>query len=179
MGAPSVDLLALLRPSEVVVAVAGHKFTLNARTAAEWIGAIATDFDELAGIMPGLIADEDLDLMERIMEDHPDFHERWIHCARTALGRAGGRDWWWTLHLCQEALGTWLYINGLLLRQGVDSKKMGLPDWLDACYTLYWQNASEEDKIKLDMRLSMRPKGVAVRQSSSQVDKMLADFAAD
>ena len=159
--------------------VAGHRFTLQATTASHWLGAIALDSENLAGVMPGLIDDDDLEVMERVITEHPDFQRRWTNAARMGLQRAGGRDWWWTLHLCQRALGTWIYTNGLLLRQNVDAKIMGLPDWLDACYTLYWQNASEEDQMKLDMQLSMRPKGVGIRQSGKQVTEMANAFAAD
>lgn len=179
MAGPSVDLLALLRPAQVSVTVAGHRFTLQATNASHWLGAIAVDLDDLAGIMPGLIADDDLDAMEAIMATHPDVEKRWLNAARMALQRAGGRDWWWTLNLARHALGTWIYTNGLLLRQNVDAKNLMLGDWLDACYTLYWQNGSEEDRLKLDMTLSARPRGVGVRQSKAQTRQMAAAFAAD
>lgn len=159
--------------------VAGHPFALGAVSASQWLGAIAMDQENLAGIMPGLIADDDLDVMEQIMQTHPDVEQRWTNAARMALQRAGGRDWWWTLNLAKHCLGTWIYTNGLLLRQGVDSRTMGLPDWLDACYTLYWQNASEQDQMKLDMQLSVRPKGVRIRQSRAQMTEMVNAFAAD
>lgn len=179
MPGPSVDLLALLRPAQVSVTVAGHPFALTATSASQWLGALALDQENLAGIMPGLIEDEDLDAMEQIIASYPDYEKRWLNAARMAVQRAGGRDWWWTFNLAKQALGTWIYTNGLLLRQNVDSRTMILGDWLDACYTLYWQNASEQDQMKLDMQLSMRPKGVAVRQSRQQVIQMVNAFAAD
>jgi hypothetical protein len=161
------------------VRVAGNSFTLTATTAAQWLGALAMDLDGMQGIVPGLIDDEDLDLMWTLAQQNPDIQERWTNAARTALGRAGGRDWWWTHNLCRKALGTWIYTNGLLLRQNVDYHRMRFPDWLDACYTLYWQGADEETRIKLDLELSMRPRGVAVRQSPAQARQMAMDFAAD
>lgn len=179
MPGPSVDLLALLRPAQVSVTVAGHRFTLEAQSASHWLGAVARDYTNLSGIMPGLIADDDLDLMCDLIDTLPDIETRWVNSARMALQRGGGRDWWWTLHLCQQALGTWIYTNGMLLRQNVDATSMRFGDWLDACYTLYWQHASEEDRMTLDMKLSMRPKGVAVRQSGAQIKQMAAAFAAD
>jgi len=129
--------------------------------------------------MPGLIADDDLDLMQELAATHPDINSRWTQAARTALGRAGGRDWWWTYNLSRRALGAWMYVNGILLRQNVDAKKVCFPDWLDACYTMLWQNADDEHKMKLDMELSLRPKGVAVKQSPGSTKQMLAAFAAD
>lgn len=137
------------------------------------------DTVNLSGIMPGLLDDDDLDLMCELIDTNPDIEQRWINSARMALQRAGGRDWWWTLNLARQALGTWIYSNGMLLRQGVDARAMCLGDWLDACYTLYWERASEEDRMQLDMKLSLPPKGVAVHRSRSATKQMLASFAAD
>lgn len=159
--------------------VAGHTFVLQATCASHWLGAIATDTVNLHGIMPGLIADDDLDLMRELMDTHTDIADRWFYAARTALGRAGGRDWWWTHNLARKVLGVWIYVNGMLLRQGVDSKIMQFPDWLDACYTMLWQNGDEEHRMKLDMELSAKPRGIAVHQGAGAIRKMAADFAAD
>lgn len=159
--------------------VAGTSFPLTATTASQWLGALALDMEHMQGIVPGLIGEDDLEHMWQLAQEHPDIRRRWTNAARVALGRAGGRDWWWTLNLCRKALGIWIYTNGLLLRQNVNHHTMPLPDWLDACYTLYWERADEETRIKLDMELSMRPAGIAVRQSAAQVRRMAMDFAAD
>lgn len=179
MAVPSVDLLGLLRPTQVGVTVAGHGFILQASSAAQWLGAIATDVEGLYGIVPGLIADDDLDRMQELMAAHPDIEQRWFYAARTALGRAAGRDWWWAHNLSRKALGIWIYINGILLRQNVDAKTCPYPDWLDACYTLLWQGADEEGRMRLDMELGARPRGVFIARSSSQVRADMAEFAAD
>lgn len=179
MAVPSVNLLALLRPTEVTVRIAGHPFVLDANSASQWLGAIALDLEDLAGIMPGLVAEDDLEAMGELVDTHPDIEDRWRYGARTALGRAAGRDWWWALNLASKALKAWIYVNGILLRQGVDAKKMSFPDWLDACYTMLWQNADEEHQLKLDMELSMRPKGVVMTTSPAATRAMMAQFAAD
>ncbi len=159
--------------------VAGTSFPLTATTASQWLGALALDMEHMQGIVPGLIGEDDLERMWHLAQGHPDIRRRWTNAARVALGRAGGRDWWWTYNLCRKALGIWIYTNGLLLRQNVNHHDISLPDWLDACYTLYWEHADEEARIKLDMELSMRPAGVAVRQSAAQARRMAMDFAAD
>jgi len=104
---------------------------------------------------------------------------RWVNAGRVAVGRGGGRDWWWTVNLITKALGGWPYINGKLLLQGVDSRRLPLPDWLDACYMMLWSNSDEKERIKLDTQLSMPPRGVAIRQSKAAKQRMLADFAAE
>jgi len=176
---PSVDLLALLRPGVVTVTVAGHPFVLNATSAIQWLGAIAMDTEGLYGIVPGLLADDDLDLMESLWATDADITTRWFYAARTALGRGAGRDWWWAQHLSVKSLQAWPYVNGTLLRQNVDARKLAFPDWLDACYMTLWSNASEEDRIKLDFELNMRPKGIATPASRAAQRQMGMDFAAD
>jgi hypothetical protein len=177
--APSVDLLALLRPDQVGVTIAGHRFLLTATCASHWLGAIATDTQGLGGIVPGLVADDDLELMLDLASAHPDIESRWSAAARTALGRGAGRDWWWAWNLSKKALGAWIYVNGILLRQNVNAKSLSYPDWLDACYTMLWQGGDEQQQMKLDMELAMRPKGIAVATSAQATRRMLADFAAD
>ena len=159
--------------------VAGQPFLLTARTAAQWIGAIAMDTQGLYGLVPGLVADEDLSIMEQLCDQHQDMSSRWFHAARTALGRAGGRDWWWCRNLTTHSLGAWAHINGMLLRQNVNVRQIGYADWLDACYSMLWANADEEHRIKLDLLLCTPPMGEPVPQSPRQTRQMLAAFAAD
>lgn len=177
--APSVDLFAHLRPTQVSVNVGGKPFVLTASTAAQWLGAIALDPEGLYGIVPGLVGDDDLETMARLMTTHPDIEDRWFYAARTALGRAAGRDWWWALNLSRKALSAWIYINGILLRQGIRASQMSYPDWLDACYTMLWQGGDEKTQTQLDISLSAKPAGIPVKQSSQAVKEMLNAFAAD
>ena len=137
------------------------------------------DLDTLAGVFPGSIGDDDVDAMHHLALSDPDIERRWLNAARVAVGRGGGRDWWWTVNLVRRALGGWAYINGKLLLSGVSAKNVSLPDWLDACYMLLWGNCDENGRIKLDLELSLPPAGVAIRRSKAATEKMLADFAAD
>ncbi len=154
-------------------------WTLDLDTAYQWVGAVGFDMDDLSGIFPGSIGDDDLDAMHRLSVSCPDIERRWVNAARVALGRGGGRDWWWSLNLIRKSLQSWPYINGKLLLSGVHATKLPLPDWLDACYMLLWGNCDEATRIKLDLELSLPPAGIAVRQSREAKQKMLADFAAD
>lgn len=137
------------------------------------------DLDTLAGVFPGAIGDDDVDAMRDLALPCPDADRRWLNAARVAVGRGGGRDWWWSVNLARKALGAWPYINGKLLLSGVDSHHLPFPDWLDACYMLLWGNSDETGQIKLDLELTLPPAGTAIRQSKAAKEKMLADFAAD
>lgn len=123
--------------------------------------------------------DDDAEAMHELSLLHNDADSRWQHAARAAIGRAGGRDWWWTVNLCRKALSGWPYINGRLLLDGVNAHLSRFPDWLDATYMLLWGNADETGRMKLDLELSLPPKGVPIAQTAQQKRKMMEDFASD
>lgn len=155
------------------------QWPLEAQTARDWIGAIAWDFDGLAGVFPGLIGDEQLDLMVELTTSDPGIMSRWGQCAEEAVQQASGRDWWWAKNLCHKSIQGWTMINGFLVRQGVVAASLTFPDWLDACYTFLWERGDDNGRAALDLELSMPPKGRPLKQSPEQVKTMLAQFAAD
>jgi hypothetical protein len=175
----SVNLLRLLRPEHVSVGFCDQAWPLEATSALDWLGAIAVDLETLAGVFPGLIGDDRLDDMINLIVEDPARMLNWLPVAQEVVGAAAGRDWWWAVNLTRKATSSWPLINGFLIRQGVRADGIGFPDWLDACYSWLWEHCDEEERIKLDLQLSMRPKGVAIKQSKAQVQAMLADFAAD
>jgi hypothetical protein len=173
------DLFGYVRPASVTVTFCDRKWDIDLDCAHAWIGAVGFDLESLAGVFPGAIRDDQTEIMHQLSLSCPDIDRRWINTGRAAVGRGGGRDWWWTVALIRKALSGWPYINGRLLLSGVDSRRLPLPDWLDACYMMLWQNCDEKERIKLDTQLSMPPKGIAVRRSAASTKQMLDDFAAD
>lgn len=95
------------------------------------------------------------------------------------MQRGSGRDWWWTVNLVRKTLGIWPYINGQLLLSGVDSEKMRFPQWCDAAFMLMWTNSDKEGRTRLELELSIRPRGVRVNMSRGDRKQMLEAFAAD
>lgn len=175
---PGLNGFESLRPQQVTVTAFGRPWILTAQTAYDWIGAAIIDFDDLSGIFPGQLDYNDLDSLWGL-SGRGDFSKRCTLTARAALGRASGKDWWWTLNLIRKLTSGWSVINGVMIRQGVRIQDTSLPDYCDAFYSLMWERAAEEDRMKLDIELSMPPKGVRVRQSSAAKKAMLAAFAAD
>lgn len=177
---PEADVLTAVRPRQVAVGCLGREWQLPLHTAAEWIGAIGWDLETLTGVLPGAVADDDVDAMWDLSFAQPaDASRRWCNAARVAVGRGGGRDWWWTVNMVRKSLGIWAHLNGQLLREGVDAAVLPFASWLDAAYMLLWSVQDEEGRLKLELELSMMPRGVAVRTSGAATRKMLADFAAD
>lgn len=155
---------------------AGSGWSLQASTAADWLGAISQDFDNLSGVFPGLVSDEDLDRMSDLIRDVSQL-DMMPEVARKVVQAAGGRDWWWTVNLARKAVAGWIYVNGVLVRQGVRVDSTNLPDWLDACYTWMYERLDENGRIAMDIELGLAPKGV--RQGARQTRQMLEAFQAD
>lgn len=134
------------------------------------------DFTTLSGVFPGLIRDCDVDHMLPLMKDI----SRVVamqEVAQKVVEAAGGRDWWWTVNLSKRALGNWILVNGFLVRQGVRADSTSFPDWLDACYTWIWEKADEDNRIKLDIELSIPPLGMRGNRKANK--RMVEAFQAD
>ena len=117
--------------------------------------------------------------MLRVSLQFPDRDDRWANAARVALGRAGGRDWWWVRNLSKRCIQSWPYINGRLLREGVSARTVAYCDWLDAAYMLLWDGQDDKSCTLFDLELNRMPQGVAVRRDFAQIQSMAEAFAAD
>lgn len=165
------------RGNQISVTCCKQSWTLRYATASEWISAVLTD--DMSAVFPGMIRARDADRMFELWFEMPDMHRRCINVARVALSRASGREWIWSYNLIRECIASWTHINGGLLRQGVDSSKLDLSDWLDAAYSFFDEHLSTQDKAGFQARLKMMPKGMTgVRPAMSSRQELLA-FAMD
>lgn len=181
--APASSIFHHARPTTVTVEFMDRPWTLTPSTAYEWLGAVAYDLELLSGVLPGAVGANDVPAMSQLLlGENPagsQTEPRRLAAARTAVGRAGGRDWWWVVNLTSKTVKSWPYINGRLLLSGVNPRHMPFPDWLDAAYMMLWTGSDEDNRIKLDLELTLPPAGVPIRQTKTQTKQMLADFAAD
>lgn len=164
----------------------GQSWTLNNPCAYDWVLAIRQDPVRLSRVFPGLIKARHLDDMLAVMDELQwtteglaDLERRWLNCARVALSRASGRDWWRALNLINKGLESWTALNGALLLSGVDARRMPLSSWLDAAYVQLMRSTPDESRQKLELELSTPPRGIALKQSAASVRASLAAFAAD
>lgn len=167
-----------IRPEVVKVKAFNRTWTLAGWSAFDWLGAAALDLDHLTGIFPGLVDDSHLDELWAFSA-LGDFAKRSELVARAALGRAAGKDWWWVLNLSRKILTGWPAVNGTMIREGVRAHDTSFPDYLDAFYSLIWVRGKDEDRMRLDLELSMPPPGVRVKQSAAAKKAMLDQFAAE
>lgn len=174
-----VDVFLSIRPERVRVTCFDVEWTLYPDSAYEWLGLVAADLEGLSGILPGAVADDQSEDMLRLSLSFDDRDDRWANAARVALGRAGGRDWWWVLNLSKRCLQGWHYVNGRLLREGVSARNLAFPDWLDAAYMLLWDSQDEKGRTLFDIELNRIPQGVEVRRDFTQIQAMAEAFAAD
>lgn len=175
------NLLHALRPRQVHVTLLGRSWELVGHTAADWIGGIGWDLEQLLGVMPGMLHPDQLwDLLE-LSWGREDFDQRLLRCAQAAIGRASGREWVWAYNLSRKCLQGWPYFNGALLGRGVRADQVHFGDWLDAAYMLLWERSDESDRKALDFELLLPPKHMAAAapMSSQATRKMLEAFAAD
>ncbi len=105
---------------------------------------------------------------------------RCVNVSYAALGRASGRDWFWTLNLIQECWGAWTQINGNLVREGVRADDTDLADWLDAAYSMLLERLDKAGREALNLRLQKTPQGVTnlITPPMSTRDDLMA-FARD
>jgi hypothetical protein len=158
---------------------AGYSWDIRHGNALDWIQAVAADVKGLSGVFPGMIGDDGAAAMLDLLLTLPDAEQRRERTARKVLGRAGGRDWWWTCNLIGKIVGSWTYVNGMLIREGVKASEHSLPDWLDAAYTRLWEGCDDQGRVAFETELMIPPAGVRVAATLAEQKRGALAFAAD
>lgn len=169
---------ALRFDEQWVTAFGGH-WPIPAVPASVWLKSLRHDSERLAGIFPGLIDEDHIDHMLRVWLEVPDADLRCELAARKLLGRAAGMDWVWAWNLMRLCQRGWLFINGMLLRQGVNASQMSLSDWLAAAYTLIYESKDETGRVALEAELSIPPRGVRLHLPAAVQHQGALAFALD
>jgi len=158
----------------------GRTFELRSTSADEWIEAVTSD--DMAGVFPGMVRDSDAADLFGLWHTLPDMQRRCINVARVATSRVSGREWFWAVNLTNEALKSWPYVNGMLIRQGVRTDSTEFADWLDAAFTLLREVLDKDARKAFEARLRIVPRGAVGAGSPRPVMSTRADlvmFAAD
>lgn len=159
----------------IVVTCLGRVWILPGHSAWDWILAVFDD-EDLTRVFPGMVDDDDVEEMFVAQMTVADIDRRCVNVARVALGRASGREWWWTVNLIKEVLKSWTIINGYLVRHGVRASETSLSDWLDAAYTQLREMVDDKERAALEMRLKIPPRNTTAVITTRAA---LLAFAAD
>lgn len=165
--------------SELTVSALTRHWRIPVVPAVAWLNAFSVDQDGLTGLFPGLISETDLDDMLDRLIAIPGSEVRCKRAARMMLQRETRLEWviaWNLLKICQNMR---LWINGALLKQGVNSHNVTIGDWLNAAYVLMYESKDEKARVAFESELTQAPRGEHVAVSAAQQRRSALAFAAD
>lgn len=165
--------------SDLTVSALERHWRIPAAPASTWIDAFRAGQETLAGLFPGMIADTDLDAMLERLVDIPGSELRCKRAARMMLQRETRMEWVVAWNLLKICAGMWLWVNGALLKQGVNSHNVTLGDWLHAAYVLLYESKDEKGRVAFESELMQAPRGEHVAVSAAQQRRSALAFAAD
>ncbi len=167
------------RSADIRITALERSWLIPAVPASVWLAAFDEAPETLTGLFPGLLDPDDLDDMLYRLIEIPDSQQRCQRAARKLLQYETRMEWVIAWNLMRICRGVWLWINGALLRQGVNSDELTLPDWLHAAYTLIYEGKDEKGRIAFESELMMAPRGEHVQVSVRAQRRAAMAFAAD
>lgn len=143
----------LLARTPVTVVLAGRRFPVPYRPAAEWL----LNLKHLPGLASRLADGPVRDLMvDTVMRRAGAASDLRAESLRI-LADATGRKWWEAGRLMSTSLGPELL--GRLLLAGVDPWQRSVGEWCAATYALCVKGREEKERLKFDFSLSVPPVG--------------------
>lgn len=144
---------APLSRSPLTVRVAGHRYELPWRPAAEWAAATG----RLTVLAATLMTSEDRDELADVVMDCPQAVDDLREESLRILAEAGGRAWWEVARLL--ATSTSPEVLGRLVLAGASAWDRSVGEWCAAVYALCVKGQDEKGRIKFDFTLSIPPAG--------------------
>lgn len=153
------DPVSSLRPYSVTVTVGPGQVEIPALSAADWLSVLMVEAVELDDIFPGLLSDEDTDLVEEAIIDGLLGVEEFRSIILEVIETASARQWWVALRLVEVARTSWDVIGGEMLLRGVDAESLSLSAWLDVLLLTILRNMEPKDTQMFTLRLETPPPG--------------------
>lgn len=151
------DPIQSLCPLPIIVRVEGHDLEIPAMTAAEWLTVLMVESLELDDIFPGLLGEDDIDLVEELIISGVlglgEFHELVL----SIIEVASARPWWVTLRLIEAARGSWDILGGEMGLRGVDATRLSLSAWLDILLLTIIRSMEQKDVQMFTLKLEAPP----------------------
>lgn len=147
----------LERVGRVPFTLDGDEYEIPALPARAWVLAHLDD-DPLA-IFPGLLPEEDADLVLDAVEDEDDEldEQRCSDLGLDLLGVAAGWRWWEADRLIHVAIAGWPHLDGPAAQQGVDLLDLPLDRFCSVVYAWRLKHATEKDRDEFLRWLSAPP----------------------
>ncbi len=172
-------MLAVSASEPVGILALERGWAIPAVPASVWLEAYERAPETLLGLFPGLLDPDDLDDMLYRLIEIPNSEQRCQRAARMLLQRGSRMEWVIAWNLMRVSRGVWLWLNGVLVRQGVNADTTTLPDWLHAAYTLLYEGKDEKGRIAFESELMMAPRGEHVQVAVRAQRRAALAFAAD
>lgn len=151
------DPVSSLRPCSVTVTIGSGEVEIPALSAADWLSVLMVEAVELDDIFPGLLSEQDTDLVEEaILEGSLELQE-FRDLILSVIETASARHWWVALRLIEVARTSWDVIGGELVLRGVDAESLSLSAWLDVLLLTVLRNMEPKDTQMFTMRLETPP----------------------
>lgn len=174
-----MDPLVGLRPTEVVVELAGYEYTIPALPASDWLTAVIAEGG--GQIVPGLLNAADRGFVWQDYARVAFTPEELAEVERDALGAAAGRPWWEADRLIRSLVApdNFPTLHGELMLRGLSFETLSLSAALNAVYALVRKMISHDEAAlaRFDAGLKAIPPGVAIEEVYDQ-EEAAADFLA-
>ena len=151
-----------LRPWPVSVRVVGTMFEIPALPAADWLTILMTENPDLDDIFPGLLDEEDQDIVTEAMLDGA-LEETFSVCL-DIITAVSGRPWYIAMRLIEVARNSWQVLGAEMLLKKVNAEELSLSGWLDVLLLLIMRNIDPKEATMFTMRLEAPPADVEVEQ---------------
>lgn len=146
--------LSSLRPSPIVIILAGREVTIPALPAADWLEVLMDprfEFDDLfIELVPGGA--------QLLLEDwvQPEDMEE---LGLAILEEVTARHWWIAMRLMGVIMDAWDVMGPEATFHNVDPNKLSLAAWLDAMLVLLMQRIQNDQQPMFVARLELPPPG--------------------
>jgi len=127
--------------------------------AAEWLSILMGTQVDLDDILPGLLDQEQANLVEDALFAGTLDLEQLHQLALDVLTQVSGRMWYVAMKIIASAEASWNVIGGELVIRNVDAARISLSSWLDATYLILLRNMSNSEATIFNARLQVPPPG--------------------
>lgn len=168
----SIDPVASIAPSAVVVTLGKRTYRIPPHPAAVWLALLLTR--DLEGVLPGLLTDDDAEDLDEALWSGEVGIDQVRDAIFDMITVASGRNWWWAFNLLAVCAPSWSQKFGTIMLHGFDIHKESIAAFLDVLYSLCVDGSSEEQRRSFDSSLDQAPVGYQEIDEETEAATFLA-----